>query len=124
MQFMLLIYLDPALLRELPQAEADAMMRDCLSHADALRGEGRLLESQMLEEVPTAKSVRIRNGRTRATDGPFAETKELLGGFNLIKAEDIEAALRIAEGFPWARVGCVEVRPVRSIAAVRERVGG
>jgi hypothetical protein len=123
MQFMLLIYLDPVLLGELPQAEADAMMRDCLSHADALRGEGRLLDSQMLEELPTAKSVRIRNGRSRATDGPFAETKELLGGFNLIEAEDMEAALRIAEAFPWARVGCVEVRPVRSIAAVRERVG-
>jgi hypothetical protein len=57
-------------------------------------------------------------------DGPFAETKEVLGGFNLIEAEDMDEAVRIASEFPWASTGCVEVRPVREIAAVRARVGG
>jgi len=122
MKFMLLIYLDPALLDSLPAAQADAMMRDCLEHADGLRRDGCLLDSQMLEDPPAAKSVRIRDGRTRATDGPFSETKEVLGGFNLIEADSMEEAMRIAAAFPWARTGCVEVRPVRDIAAVRARV--
>jgi hypothetical protein len=66
--------------------------------------------------------VRIRNGRTTTVDGPFAEAKEMLGGFNLIEARDIDEAVRIAAEFPWARTGCVEVRPVQDIKAVRRRV--
>ncbi|HEU4699362.1 MAG TPA: YciI family protein [Gemmatimonadales bacterium] len=120
---MLLIYNDPALLDALPAGEPDAMMRHCLAHADELREDGRLIASHMLEDAPTAKSVRIRHGRTTATDGPFAEAKEVLGGFNLIEAESMEEAVRIAAEFPWARTGCVEVRPVRDIDVVRRRVG-
>lgn len=122
MKFMLLIYNDPSLLDALPQRQADAMMRECLGHADELRQQGRLIESQMLEGTETAKAVRIRSGRTGVTDGPFSEAKEVLGGFNLIEAEDMDEAVRIAEEFPWARTGCVEVRPVRDIGAVRRRV--
>jgi hypothetical protein len=123
MQFMLLIYNDGTLHDGLPDGKADAMMRDCLAHADQLRQEGRLIESQMLQKKETAKSVRIRQGRLSATDGPFSETKEVLGGFNLIEAADMEEAVRIAAQFPWANTGCVEVRPVQDIAAVRRRVG-
>ncbi len=123
MKFLLLIYNEDALLQSLPDGKADDMMRDCLSHADELQRNGVLLESQMLEDASAARSVRIRNGRMRATDGPFAEAKEVLGGFNLIEAADMEEAVRIAAGFPWARTGCVEVRPVREIASVRRRVG-
>lgn len=122
MKFMLLIYNDHTLLDPLPPPQADAMMRECLDHADELRQEGRLIESQMLEGKDTAKSVRIRNARTRVTDGPFSEAKEVLGGFNLIEAENMDEAVRIAEAFPWAQTGCVEIRPVRDIAAVRRRV--
>jgi hypothetical protein len=122
MKFMLVIYNDRALLDALPAGEADGMMRDCLAHADELRGEGSLIESQMLQGAERAKSVRIRNGRLTATDGPFAEVKEVLGGFNLIEATDMDEAVRIAAQFPWARTGCVEVRPVEDIEAVRRRV--
>ena len=122
MKFMLLIYNDSSLLDTLPAAQADAMMRDCLAHADELRQGGRLIESQMLEDAHRAKSVRIRNARMTATDGPFAEAKESLGGFNLIDARDMDEAVRIAAEVPWARTGCVEVRPVRDIAVVRRRV--
>jgi hypothetical protein len=87
-------------------------------------GRDSLIESQMLEGKDTAKSVRIRQGRLSATDGPFTETKEVLGGFNLIEASDMEEAVRIAAQFPWASTGCVEVRPVRDIDAVRRRVNG
>jgi hypothetical protein len=123
MQFMLLIYNDGTLHDGLPDGKADAMMRECLAHADQLREEGRLIESQMLQKKETAKSVRIRQGRLSATDGPFSETKEVLGGFNLIEAADMDEAVRIAAEFPWANTGCVEVRPVQDIAAVRRRVG-
>jgi hypothetical protein len=97
-------------------------MRHCLAHADELKHNGRLIESQMLEDASTAKSVRIRNGRQTTIDGPFAETKEVLGGFNLIEAENIDEAVRMAAEFPWAQTGCIEVRPVRDIEAVRQRV--
>jgi hypothetical protein len=123
MKFMLLIYNDSTLHHALPQAEADAMMRECLTHADELRREGHLIESQMLEGAETAKSLRTRNGRSKVTDGPFSEAKEVLGGFNLIEARDMEEAIRIAALFPWSRTGCVEIRPVRDISAVRRRVG-
>ncbi len=123
MKFMLLIYNDETLLDTLPPDQPDAMMRECFAHADELHQDGRLIESQMLEGREKAKSVRIRNGRTIATDGPFAEVKEVLGGFNLIEARDMDEAVRIAAEFPWVRTGCVEVRPVQDIEAVRRRVG-
>jgi hypothetical protein len=123
MKFMLLIYVDDAMIDSLPTGQFDEMMRDCLSHADHLRDKGRLLESQMLQKAATAKSVRIRNGRQTTIDGPFAESKEVLGGFNLIEAENMDEALRMAARFPWAQTGCVEVRPVQDIGEVRERVG-
>jgi hypothetical protein len=122
MKFMVLIYNDTDLLEAMPAPQYDTTMRQCLDHADELRHEGYLLDSQQLEEPATAKTIRVRNGRQTVVDGPFAETKEVLGGFNLIEARDIEEAVRIASEFPWARTGSIEVRPVREIAAVRERV--
>jgi len=122
MKFILLVYNDPAVLDALPPGDFDSKMRYCLAHADELKQDGRLLQSQMLEDASTAKSVRIRNGRQTTVDGPFAETKEMLGGFNLIEAENIEEAVRIAAEFPWAQTGTIEVRPVRDIEAVRRRV--
>jgi hypothetical protein len=124
MKFVLLIYTDDALLTALPPGRFDTKMRDCLAHADEMRQEGRLLDSQMLEGAATAKSVRIRNGRRMIVDGPFAETKELLAGFNVIEAESMEEALRMADEFPWAQTGCIEVRPVKDVEAVRQRVNG
>ena len=123
MKFLLLIYNDDTLLEALPAGEADAMMRDCFSHADELRDQGCLLDSQQLEAPATAKSVRVRKGRVSVMDGPFAETKEMLGGFNLIEAADLDEAVRIASEFPWTETGGVEVRPIRDIAAVRRKVG-
>lgn len=122
MKFMLLIYVDDALVDALPPGQFDGMMRDCLSHADELKTDGFLLESQQLEPTKTAKSLRHRGGRLSVTDGPFAEAKEVLGGFNIIEAENMDEAIRIASSFPWSRIGCVEVRPVRDIGAVRNRV--
>ena len=122
-KFVLLVYNEPALLDALPAGKADSMMRDCLAHADELALEGRLLGFQQLEGPETARSVRIRNGRVSTFDGPFSETKEVLGGFNIIEAENMDEAVKIAEQFPWSETGSVEVRPIREIASVRRAVG-
>jgi hypothetical protein len=82
-----------------------------------------VLDSQQLEAPASARSFRVRQQRRTVFDGPFAETKEYLAGFNLIEADNLDEAMRIAQEFPWARIGAIEVRPVREIAAVRERVG-
>jgi len=123
MKFMLLVYNDPALLDAMPATQFDAEMRDCINHADDLQSEGRLLESQQLEPVKTARTVRMRGGKLAVTDGPFAETKEILGGFNIIEADSMEEAVRMASEFPWIKTGSIEVRPVREINTVRVRVG-
>jgi hypothetical protein len=122
MRFMLLIYTDENLLNALPPGEFDRLMRECIQHTDELRAAGKVIDSQQLEVAPTARSLRQRNGGVAVHDGPFAETKEMLAGFNLIEAADMDEALRIAAEFPWTRTGSIEVRPVRDLGEVRARV--
>jgi len=123
MKFLLLIHIDPALLEALPQPAYDAQMRECLRHADALQAQGTVLMSQKLQPPATARTLRIRDGQPRITDGPFAETREILAGFNLIEAADAEEAMRIAAQFPWAAYGSIEVRAVDDLQAERMRLG-
>jgi hypothetical protein len=123
MQYLLLVYTDPALMAALPQDRYDAHMRDCLHHADELTACGKLLGYQQLQPVEQARTVRLRGDAMRVVDGPFAETKELLAGFNLVEAASLEEAVEMAKEFPWIRYGSIEVRPVRDVGAVRVRVG-
>ena len=123
MQYQTLINIDPALLAELPTDEYDRIMRGCFDKADALHAHGCLHGSQQLEDPASARTLRVRDGVSRVTDGPFAETREFLAGFNLIEAETMDQAMEIARQFPWARFGSIEVRPVRDMQGVRERVG-
>lgn len=123
MQFLLLVYTDAELVGQLPAPEFDAQMRACLQHADELKTQGSLLDFQQLEPPKAARSVRERGGRVSVVDGPFTETKEMLAGFNLIEAESMEEAVRLAQSFPWTRYGCIEVRPVKDVGDVRKRVG-
>ncbi|RDI99952.1 YciI family protein [Dyella solisilvae] len=123
MKFLVMIYNDDALLGAMPQDERDSMMRGCFAHADELRAEGCLLDSMQLEAPSQTKSLRMREDTMSVIDGPFAEAKEYLGGFNLIEAADMDEAVRIAQQFPWSRTGRIEVRPVRDIDAVRRSVG-
>ena len=124
MQFLLLVYNDDTLLDALPEGEFDTRMKACFGHADELKRDGRLLGSQQLESARKARSVRIRDGRTQVLDGPFAETKEVLAGYNIIEADSLDDAVAIAAEFPWAQTGCIEVRPIRDMDAVRTRVRG
>lgn len=123
MQFMLLIYNEEKKLEALQQAgEFDTMMRDCFAHVDQLAAKGQFVDAQQLELSSRAKSVRVRGGKVSATDGPFAESKEVLGGFTTIEAESMEEAVEIASHFPWAKIGTVEVRPLRDINSVKVNV--
>lgn len=124
MKYLILIYIDDQLMQALPAGRFDQMMRGCLQHADGLRTSGCLLDARQLEAPATAKTLRVRQGTTSVVDGPFTETKEYLGGFNLIEAENFDDAVRIAKEFPWASVGSIEIREVRDMEAVRLRVGG
>jgi hypothetical protein len=123
MQYLLLVYIDPPLLEAAPPGEFDTEMRQCLQHADEMARQGRLLGSQQLESPGTAKTVRTRAGKTSVLDGPFAETKEVLAGYNIVEADSLEDAVRMAQEFPWTQYGSIEVRPIRDIAAVRRQVG-
>ena len=123
MQYLLLVYIDNALTDALPDGEYDARMRHCLEKADQLAEEGTLLGFQQLEPASTAKSVRRRGGRVSVVAGTFTETKELLAGFNLVEADSLEEAIALAEQLPWAETGCIEVRALRDVDAVRRRVG-
>lgn len=86
-----------------------------MAYAESIQGSGRMIAAEALESVQTATTVRMRGGKLSITDGPFAETKEQLAGFYLIDAKDLNEAIQVAGHIPAARVGCVEVRPVRQL---------
>ena len=100
------------------EKEIGAMTDDqCMAYDQALRRDGRCLASEALEPVRTARTVRVRQGKVSITDGPFTETKECLAGFYLIEAADLNDAIQIASQIPPARVGSIEVRPVRELTS-------
>ena len=123
MKFLIMIYNDDALLNALSPGEYDEMMHGCFKHADELRAEGHLLDYMQLQPPQKTKTVRVRDNKTTVIDGPFSEAREYLGGFNLVEAKDMNEAVQIAMTFPWARTGCIEVRPVHDIEGERRRVG-
>jgi hypothetical protein len=90
---------------------------ECLAFDQAARQSGQCVASEALQPVATATTVRVRNGRVTVSDGPFAETKEALAGFYLIEARDLNEAIQLAAKIPPAKVGCIEVRPIRPIRA-------
>ena len=108
MKYLCLVYLDEKRLDELPD-------EDCVDYDTAIRKSGHCLASEALQSVQTATTVRVRNGKVSVTDGPFAETKEQLAGFYMIEARDLNEAIQIAARIPPARVGGIEVRPIRPI---------
>ncbi len=109
MQYMLLVYLDEQALNE---TERETCYRDSTALTHELNASGQYLAAAPLHPVATATSVRVREGKRLITDGPFAETREQLGGYFLVEAQNLDEALGIAARIPAARVGTVEVRPV------------
>jgi hypothetical protein len=109
MKYLCLVYMDERTMDAIPDSE-------CLAFGDGLRKNGQCIAAEALQSVDTATTVRVRSGKVSMTDGPFAETKEQLAGFYLIDARDLNEAVQVASRIPPARVGSIEVRPVRQLA--------
>jgi hypothetical protein len=112
MKYLCLIYDDEKNWVNLPQAEMDKVFAEHEAFSEGIRSKGQLLGGEALHPSTAATTVRVRNGKMTTTDGPFAETKEQLGGFYIIEAPDLNDALQIAARIPEARSGSIEVRPV------------
>jgi hypothetical protein len=118
MKYMLLVYLDENALSETERQEC---YRDSAKLARDLSASGHYLDASPLELTSTATSVRLRKGKRLVTDGPFAETREQLGGYYLIDAKDLDEAIGIASRVPVARMGTIEIRPVLQITGLPEK---
>ena len=112
MKYLCLAYEEQRVLDDLTHAEWQALREETLAYVDSLRASGRLIDTQPLQSAAAAATVRVRNGKVAVTDGPFAETKEQIGGFFLIEADSLDDAVRIASEWPSARLGAIEVRPI------------
>ena len=112
MKFMCLAYEDEETLNALSQSEWDALRAETIDYVETLKARGQLVSTHALQTAKRSASVRVRGGQRFVTDGPYAEAKELIGGYFLIEARDREEALALAAGWPSARFGTIEVRPI------------
>jgi hypothetical protein len=115
MKYLCLVYDDEKNLEVMSESELDGLVGQCLAADEEFRKSGQVIASEALQPVHTATTVRVRNGKVSTTDGPFAETKEQLGGFFLVDAPDLDDAIRVAARIPSARLGSIEVRPIWDI---------
>jgi hypothetical protein len=113
MKYLCLIYDDEKKWETMSKAEADAYMGEYFAFTNGVKASGHYLAGNALQPVATATTVRSRNGKLSTTDGPFAETKEQLGGYYLIEARDLNDALQVAQKIPSVRTGSIEVRPIQ-----------
>lgn len=114
MQYLLLIYSDEKHWANMSEDQSSAMLAEYGTFTKEIEASGNLRGGEALQPVHTATTIRVREGKTLTSDGPFAETREQLGGYYLIEAKDIDEAIKIAARIPDARLGCVEVRPILS----------
>jgi hypothetical protein len=112
MKYLCLIYDEEKKIAAMSKSESDAFMGEYFAFTDAIRKSGHYIGGEALQPVHTATTVRVRNGKVSTTDGPFAETKEQLGGFYFINARDLNDAIQVASKIPSARLGSIEVRPI------------
>jgi hypothetical protein len=115
MRYLCMIYLDEKQLAAMPQAEMDALNERHLALNEDLLNSGHFVEAVALTPGSSATCIRVRNGRTAVTDGPYAETKEMVAGFYLVEARDLNEAISVAARLPAAPLGTVEVRPCRDL---------
>jgi hypothetical protein len=123
MKFMFTIYHDEKVMDAMPEKERQALVDSAIEYAEEIRRSGHYIVSNALQRTATARTVRVQGDKASTTVGPFAETKEQLGGFFVIEAKDIDEACAIAARFPPARVGVIEVRPVQELQHSRDRRG-
>jgi hypothetical protein len=123
MKYLCLVYDDERNLDAMSDSELDGLVAQCLAVDEELRKSGQVIASEALQPVQTATTVRVRNGKVSTVDGPFAETKEQLGGFFLIDAQDLDEAIQVAAKIPSARLGSIEVRPIWDLRQQEPRAG-
>ena len=123
MKFMFTIHHDEKVLDAMPEKEMQALVDSAIEYAEELRRSGHYIASNALQRIGTARTIRVQAGKVSTTSGPFAETKEQLGGFFVIEAKDMDEACAIAARFPPARVGVIEVRAVQELTHSRDRRG-
>jgi hypothetical protein len=116
MKYLCLIHLDEQEMSAMPAGDMSALNAEHLDFNDGLRTRGQFIVAEALEPAHTTACIRVREGKTSVTDGPFTETKELVAGFYLIEARDMSEAIEVAARIPSARLGTVEVRPARQLA--------
>jgi hypothetical protein len=112
MKYLCMAYEEESKLNALSKSEWDVLRAETLSYVDELKKSGHLIAAEPLQSVRTATTVRVRSGKLSISDGPFAETKETLGGFFLINAKDLNEAIQVASKWPSTRLGSIEVRPI------------
>jgi hypothetical protein len=117
MRFLCAVYLEPKTMERLSPAEGTKLDRDSIAYDEELRRNGHYIASDALQHVTAARTLRVRKGKLSIMDGPFAETKEQLGGFILVEARDLDEAVELASKIPMAKHGSIEVRPVMEISA-------
>jgi hypothetical protein len=113
MKYLCLIYDEEKKLETMSKADADAFMGEYFAFTNGIKASGHYIGGEALQPVQTATTIRVRSGKLSTTDGPFAETKEQLGGYYLIEARDLNDALQVAQKIPSAKTGSVEVRPIQ-----------
>jgi hypothetical protein len=121
MRYLCLIYENESAWETFPPAETEALMNEYFQFTDDIRKNGKYVAGEALHPTASATTVRVRNGKVSTTDGPFAETKEQLGGFYLIEASDLNDAIQVASRIPSARLGSIEIRPVVDFTAERAK---
>ena len=121
MKFMCLTYEEEEKLNELSPSEWAGLRDETIAYVETLRASGSLVVTHALQSTRKAATVRVRAGRARVTDGPFAEAKEVIGGFFVIEARDREEAIDLASRWPSARLGAIEVRPIEDALPAERR---
>jgi hypothetical protein len=119
MKYLCMVFYDEKKLDAMSESELQTLTDESLAYNDVLRKHGRFVAAQALESVHAATTVRLRNSKVSRTDGPFAETKEQIGGFILIEARDLNEANQLAAKIPAIRLGGVEVRPIKQLTSSR-----
>lgn len=123
MKYLAIAYEEERKLNALSEAEWHALRAETMDYVETLRKSGRLILTHALQSATTASTVRVRGGALSVTDGPFAETKEQIGGFFLFEASDSQEAIQVAAKWPSARIGSIEVRPIEEELRTDRRYG-
>jgi hypothetical protein len=118
MKFVCLGYIEPGKLESMPESERNALIDECFTYDDVLRRDGHFTGGEALQEPHKAVTLSYREGKVMITDGPYAETKELLGGILVLEAKDMEDAIRLMSMHPGVRAGPFEIRPAADLAGM------